>query len=55
MPFFRLGTTGVVFHLHCVLTMATVSNDEAVVVFNSLLHSLDVGPLLKANVSPRSR
>lgn len=55
MPFFRLGTTGVVFYLGRMLTMATVSNEKAVVVFNSLLHDLDAGPLMKANVSPRSR
>ena len=43
------------FDLGCMLRMATVSNKKALVVFNSLLHGLDVGPLLKVNVSPRSR
>jgi len=44
------GATGVVFYLGCMLTMATVSQDKAVVFFNSLLHGLDVGPILKASV-----
>jgi hypothetical protein len=44
------GAAGVVFYLGCVLTMATVSHDKAVVFFNSLLHGIDVGPILKAGV-----
>ncbi|MGE3778189.1 MAG: DUF5676 family membrane protein [Pirellulaceae bacterium] len=44
------GATGVVFYLGCMLTMATVAHDEAVVFFNSLLHGLDVGPILKSSV-----
>jgi hypothetical protein len=44
------GATGVVFYLGCMLTMATVPHDTAVVFFNSLLHGLDVGPILKTSV-----
>lgn len=44
------GATGVMFYLSCMLTMATVSHDKAVVFFNSLLHGLDVGPILKTSV-----
>jgi hypothetical protein len=44
------GATGVVLYLGCMLTMATLSHDRAVVFFNSLLHGLDVGPILKASV-----
>jgi hypothetical protein len=44
------GGTGVVFYLGCMLTMATVSHDKSVVFFNSLLHGLDVGPILKTSV-----
>lgn len=44
------GATGVVFYLGCMLTMATVPHDKAVVFFNSLLHGLDVGPILKTSV-----
>jgi hypothetical protein len=41
------GATGVVFYLGCMLTMAAVSHDTAVLFFNSLLHGLDVGPILR--------
>ncbi|MCQ4322000.1 DUF5676 family membrane protein [Stutzerimonas stutzeri] len=51
---FAFGATGVVFYLGCMLTMATVPHDKAVVFFNSLLHGLDVGPILKTSV-PVSR
>lgn len=44
------GATGVLFYLGCMLTMATVSHDKSVVFFNSLLHGLDVGPILKSSV-----
>ena len=44
------GATGVVFYLGCMLMMATASHDQAVVFFNSLLHGLDVGPILKTSV-----
>lgn len=44
------GATGVVFYLGCMLTMATVSHDKAVIFFNSLLHGLDVAPILKTSV-----
>ncbi len=44
------GTTGLVFYLGCMLTMATVPRESAVTFFNSLLHGLDVGPILKTSV-----
>lgn len=53
-PGLAFGATGVVFYLGCMLTMATVSHDKAVVFFNSLLHGLGVGPILKTSV-PVSR
>jgi len=34
------------------LTMATVPHNAAVTFFNSLLHGLDVGPILKTSVPP---
>ena len=46
------GATGLVFYLGCMLTMATVPQESAVTFFNSLLHGLDVGPILKASVPP---
>ena len=47
-----LGTTGLVFYLGCMLTMATVPQASAVTFFNSLLHGLDVGTILKTSVPP---
>ncbi len=44
------GATGVVFYLGCILTMATVPHEQAVLFFNSLLHGLDVAPILKTSV-----
>lgn len=46
------GGTGVLFYLGCMLTMATVPHDAAVVFFNSLLHGLNVEPVLKPSVPP---
>jgi hypothetical protein len=46
------GATGLVFYLGCVLTMATVPHEAAVMFFNSLLHGLDVEPVLKTSVPP---
>ena len=44
------GATGVVFYLGCMLTMATVPREKAVVFFNSLLHGFNVEPILKTSV-----
>lgn len=44
------GATGLVFYLGCMLTMATVPRESAVPFFNSLLHGLDVGPILETSV-----
>lgn len=46
------GATGVLFYLGCVLTMSTVPREQAIIFFNSLLHGIDVAPILRANVSP---
>lgn len=44
------GVTGVLFYFGCMLTMATVPHGSAVIFFNSLLHGLDVEPILKTDV-----
>lgn len=44
------GATGVVFYLGCMLTMATVPREKAVIFFNSLLHGLNVEPILKTSI-----
>jgi hypothetical protein len=46
-----VGMTGVLFYPGCILTMSTVSRDKAITFFNSLLHGLDVGPILRTSVS----
>ena len=46
------GATGVVFYLGCIITMGTVSHAKAIVFFNSLLHGLDVAPILRTSVPP---
>lgn len=44
------GLTGVVFYLACILTMSTAPHDKQILFFNSLLHGLDVAPILRASV-----
>ena len=47
---FSIGCVAVLFYLGCMLTMATVTHDQAVTFFNSLLHGLDVEPVLREAV-----
>tara|TARA_R110002096_G_scaffold385536_1_gene579381 strand:- start:17537 stop:17842 length:306 start_codon:yes stop_codon:yes gene_type:complete len=47
---FGIGATALLFYLGCIITMATVPHEKAVVFFNSLLHGLDVEPVLRQNV-----
>ncbi len=49
---FAFGATGVLFYLGCMLTMSTVSREHAIMFFNSLLHGIDVAPVLRQSVSP---
>ena len=44
------GLTGVVFYLACILTMITAPHDKQIVFFNSLLHGIDVSPILRTSV-----
>ena len=44
------GATGVVFYFGCMLTMAVAPREKAVVFFNSLLHGINVEPILKTSV-----
>ena len=45
-----IGLTGVIFYLGCMITMATVPREQSVKFFNSLLHGIDVGPILRDSV-----
>lgn len=44
------GGTGVIFYLACILTMSTAPRDKAILFFNSLLHGIDVTPILREHV-----
>ncbi len=44
------GATGVVFYLGCMLTMAIVPREKAVVFFNSPLHGFNIEPILRTSV-----
>jgi hypothetical protein len=50
----RLGLafsmTSVVFYLACILTMSTLPHEKQIIFFNSLLHGLDVTPILRVNI-----
>jgi hypothetical protein len=39
-------------HLGCILTLATVPKDQAATFFNTVLHGLDVTPLLRVPIPP---
>ncbi len=45
------GFTGVLFYLGCILTMMTAPREQQVLFFNSLLHGLDVEPILRSGVT----
>lgn len=47
-----VGSTGVLFYLACILTMSTAPRDKAILFFNSLLHGVDVTPILREHVPP---
>ncbi len=44
------GLTGVVFYLACILTMSTAPREKQITFFNSLLHGIDVAPILRMSV-----
>ncbi len=45
-----VGATGALLYLGCILLMATVGRNGAIQFFNSLLHGLDVAPILRMDV-----
>ncbi len=44
------GGTGAVFYVGCIITMSTVPRERAVLFFNSLLHGIDIAPVLREEV-----
>ena len=45
-----LGFTFALLYLGCVLSMALAGRDATIFFFNSLLHGLDVGPIIRMNM-----
>jgi hypothetical protein len=49
---FAWGATAALLYLGCVLVMASVSRERQIVFFNSLLHGVDVAPVLRTSMPP---
>ena len=47
-----VGATAAIFYLGCIILMITVGKDGTVFFFNSLLHGLDVEPIIRMSVPP---
>ena len=47
---FAFGTAAVLFYLGCMFVMAMVGKEMSVHFFNSLLHGIDVSPIIRMNV-----
>ena len=46
-----VGSTLVILRLGCVLVLSMLSRDQAISYFNTLLHGVDLGPILKTETS----
>jgi hypothetical protein len=49
---FAICATCVIFRLGCILTLITVPRDKAIAFFNSLVHGIDVAPILRESIMP---
>lgn len=47
---FAFGATGALLYIGCILVMATVGRDGTIKFFNSLLHGLDVSPVIRMEI-----
>lgn len=45
-----MGTTGALLYLGCILLMLTVGHEGSIQFFNSLLHGLDVRPIIRMDI-----
>lgn len=45
-----VGTTGALLYIGCIILMVTVGREGTIFFFNSLLHGLDVAPIIRMNV-----
>ncbi|WP_441000470.1 DUF5676 family membrane protein [Fodinibius sp. SL11] len=47
-----IGTTGAVLYIGCIILMVSVGREGTIFFFNSLLHGLDVEPIIRMSVPP---
>jgi len=47
---FACGITSAFLYLGCAIVMLTVGRDGTILFFNSLLHGLDVAPVIRMNI-----
>ncbi|WP_445664368.1 DUF5676 family membrane protein [Fodinibius sp. AD559] len=47
-----VGTTGAVLYIGCIILMISVGREGTIFFFNSLLHGLDVEPIIRMSVPP---
>lgn len=47
-----VGTTGAVLYIGCIILMVSVGREGTIFFFNSLLHGLDVEPIIRMSVPP---
>ncbi len=45
------GITGALLYFGCALTMLILGHDSTIKFFNTLLHGLDVSPIIRMNIS----
>ncbi len=48
---FAFGITSALLYLGCVIVMITVGRDGTIQFFNSILHGLDVGSIIRMNIA----
>ncbi len=44
------GATGVLLYLGCILVMSTVGHEGSIQFFNSLVHGIDVRPIIRMDI-----
>lgn len=47
-----VGTTGAILYIGCIILMVSVGREGTIFFFNSLLHGLDVEPIIRMSVPP---
>lgn len=47
-----VGATGAILYIGCIILMVSVGREGTIFFFNSLLHGLDVEPIIRMSVPP---